>query len=342
MAGNGVGEEISQMDAEEWASEAARPASDLLQVVPADGSQTGRAPLASEPQEPDSAPPLRLALPAHLAIKKPFNICKWLAREAARIQVEQGLSLRGAAASRQLTLRPCPHCALRVDPDAGGRTAYLHDNFCEDLIRWIKAVRGLKYPLFAGQVIATANRSLQGTSYLAKFKHGLVDKYWYYAFLKRHLMALGTASQKLIEMDRERWATSRNIKAWYDVLGKTLVEAGAACVNPDFDEQAGLGDKNAKIFIITEPGRIMSFDESRVELDTTESTKCKQQRIIVDNTAPAMQRLDSLAHKGGLAGTGVGGSTARSAACALHSSVDAPGRQVDGAVAPLGLFGRGG
>eukprot|EP00965_Chrysotila_dentata_P088819 2932741-Pleurochrysis_carterae.AAC.1 len=107
-------------------------------------------------------------------------------------------------------------------------------------------------------------------------------------------------------MDRARWATSRNMKPWYDMLGKTLVEAGVACVNPDFDEQYGMGNKNAEMFISTEPGRIMSFDESRVELDMTESTKCKQQRIVVDKTAPAMQRLDSLAHKGGLAGTGVG------------------------------------
>eukprot|EP00965_Chrysotila_dentata_P087740 2897092-Pleurochrysis_carterae.AAC.1 len=46
---NGVGEAISQMDAEERASEAVQPASDLLQVVPANGLQTGRAPLASQP-----------------------------------------------------------------------------------------------------------------------------------------------------------------------------------------------------------------------------------------------------------------------------------------------------
>eukprot|EP00965_Chrysotila_dentata_P157510 5203468-Pleurochrysis_carterae.AAC.1 len=94
------------------------------------------------------------------------------------------------------------------------------------------------------------------------------------------------------------------------MLAKTLVETGVACWNPDFDDAAPFGSKRAELVIITDPKRLMSFDESRVELDMTESTKCKQQRMLVDKTAPATQRLDTLAHKGGLAGTGVGGSTA--------------------------------
>eukprot|EP00965_Chrysotila_dentata_P019041 634960-Pleurochrysis_carterae.AAC.2 len=47
------------------------------------------------------------------------------------------------------------------------------------------ALRGLKFPLFADQVIAMASRSSQGSPLFAKYKRNQLDKFWYYEFLRR-------------------------------------------------------------------------------------------------------------------------------------------------------------
>eukprot|EP00965_Chrysotila_dentata_P236350 6201266-Pleurochrysis_carterae.AAC.5 len=252
----------------------------------------------------------------------PCGIRKWLPREAVKECEAEGMSLRAAAACINTLYGhyckdvPCVsygtvsnYKCSTYDPISHGKTLYIPDEFYKESIAWITAVRGLKFPIFADQVLTMANRSLKGTTYLAKYTQERLDKQWYYNSFVDPL-ALGTGNQRPIEIERARWATAKSIWTWYDMLAKTLVEAGVASWNPEFDSTAPLGSHKAELIIITEPKRVMSFDESRVELDMTESTKCPQQRMVVDKTAPRTQRLDTLAHKGGLAGTGVGGSTA--------------------------------
>ena len=85
---------------------------------------------------------------------------------------------------------------------------------------------------------------------------------------------------------------------------------GVAVRNPDFKEGGDPKARDGQPIIITKPGRIFSFDETRIEMDMTKGSKAKQERTIVDRTQPREERCETLAFKGGLTGTGVGGSTA--------------------------------
>lgn len=63
------------------------------------------------------------------------------------------------------------------------------------------------------------------------------------------------------------------------------------------------------MIFITKPDRVLSFDETRLELDMTSSSKAKKERTVIDKNEVAPSRAETLAHKGGLVGTGIGGST---------------------------------
>eukprot|EP00965_Chrysotila_dentata_P026915 893248-Pleurochrysis_carterae.AAC.1 len=90
-----------------------------------------------------------------------------------------------------------------------------------------------------------------------------------------------------------------------------LVKAGVAVPNPDYDPSAPRDLPCAVQVLVIHPERIISFDETRVKLDMTKNTsKAKWLRTMIDKTVPRASQRDALAQKGGLAGTGVGGSTA--------------------------------
>ena len=129
-------------------------------------------------------------------------------------------------------------------PLAAGRPAYLPQEFTDRLVLWIRAKRALKFPVFRDEVLAMANHMIEGTELAQKFKHEMVDVYWYYRLLKKYSHVLSTANQRPLEIDRARWATAKNILDWYKMLTTALVCAGVAKWNPDFVE----GNQARQIF----------------------------------------------------------------------------------------------
>lgn len=195
------------------------------------------------------------------------------------------------------------------DPSPTGKASYLPTEFTDRLARWIQAMRALKFPLFKESVIASANNALEGTIYLQRFKHQTLDKDWYYRFLRSYSHMLGTENQRPIEVTRAKWATAKNIGEWYEMLADALVDNKVAVRNPKYDPNAPFGSPDSEPIYITAPDRIISFDETRIELDMTQASKAKGERTLVDKTAPQSTRNETLANKGGLCGTGVGGSS---------------------------------
>ena len=94
------------------------------------------------------------------------------------------------------------------------------------------------------------------------------------------------------------------------MVAENLVNMNLAYWNPEFDSKAPVGSRAAEMIIISKPDRIISFDETRVELDMTKATKERKSRTLIDKSAPKSTAGETLAFKGGLQGTGVGGSTA--------------------------------
>ncbi|KAL1530134.1 hypothetical protein AB1Y20_001050 [Prymnesium parvum] len=65
-------------------------------------------------------------------------------------------------------------------PRKQGREAYLPNEFNTKVCEYVVALRALKFPVFKDQVVAAANRVLEGTSYLSKFKAKQLGSNWYY------------------------------------------------------------------------------------------------------------------------------------------------------------------
>jgi len=128
-----------------------------------------------------------------------------------------------------------------------------------------------------------------------------VTNRWYQRFLERH--KLDTATQRPLEISREKWCTSANLKKHYDVLEAALLQARVAVSNPRHDP----ADPYSPSIILTRPERLFSFDETRLTMDCTDSNKSKGNRIV---TSGLDDRGDTLSSKGGGDGTGVGGSFA--------------------------------
>ena len=119
-----------------------------------------------------------------------------------------------------------------------------------------------------------------------------------------------------------------------------LVELKLAHWNPAFDPNAkldagcatvGVGSATEMI-IIDKPDRVLSFDETRVELDMTKSSKEKRAKTLIDKSVERSTAAETIASKGGLQGTGVGGSTASGRACAPRA-ICVPGGEPKASVA---------
>lgn len=246
-----------------------------------------------------------MAKEAGAHVKKSKNALSY--REAATL-VNEKYESYGVTVSHVLVHRYANND--EYDPSPKGRAGYLPAEFYERLCKWIRAMRALRFPMFKDTVVAAANYTLEGTNYLQKFKHQRLDSDWYYRFLKTHNHLFSTANQRPLEITRAKWATAANIGQWYDMIADVLVDKGLAVKNPNYDVNAKPGSADCEPIHITKPDRILSFDESRIELDMTQATKSNESRTIVDKQAPASSRQESLANKGGLCGTGVGGSTA--------------------------------
>ncbi|KAK3263638.1 hypothetical protein CYMTET_27571 [Cymbomonas tetramitiformis] len=114
-----------------------------------------------------------------------------------------------------------------------------------------------------------------------------------------------TGNQRPLELTRGKWCTSANMHTHYEVLANTLVDAGLAVCNPDFEE----ADPDSVMIHITKPERVMSFDETRLSTDCTESSKARYRRSGHLKTGKGDEG-EALANKGGGVATGVGGSLA--------------------------------
>ena len=84
--------------------------------------------------------------------------------------------------------------------------------------------------------------------------------------------------------------------------------------NTEYDADAPRDSPCCQPIIITKPERLVSFDETRIELDMTRASKAASERIVIvrEHGSKTQRATDCVAHKGGLAGTGVGGSLADS------------------------------
>jgi len=160
-----------------------------------------------------------------------------------------------------------------------------------------QTLREENWPVFKSDVMGWADRMIDQDPAVARFfeldvdgKHH-VSSGWYTRFIKR--CKFSTTNQKPIEIDRAKWLTSTNMKAYYNVFENVCIKAG-------------VGKRMADgRFIITHPERIMSFDETSVTNDMTAGKKGKGQRTV---TAGAEDKGACNANKGGGRASFAGGS----------------------------------
>ena len=103
------------------------------------------------------------------------------------------------------------------------------------------------------------------------FKHSEVRDNWYYNRLRRYHERLSIATAKPLEMDGERWTTSKNVGKHYEILEQTFVDLGFAFKNPSYSADEPLSESIK--FHPWALGQIVSFDESRFRLDMTDGDK---------------------------------------------------------------------
>ncbi|KAK3248159.1 hypothetical protein CYMTET_42368 [Cymbomonas tetramitiformis] len=188
-----------------------------------------------------------------------------------------------------------------ASPEKAGRRTFIPREHETRLWEFICALRAMKLAVYKSTVCTYANQMIEGTDIADKFEYGVVDNNWYYGFLDRFEMRTG--NQRPLELTRGKWCTADNMHKHYEVVADALVEAKLAVPNPDFDES----DPDSCKIHITKPKRVLSFDETRLTMDCTESSKSKQERIVKPEKE---DDGEVLVNKGGGVASGVGGSTA--------------------------------
>ena len=99
-----------------------------------------------------------------------------------------------------------------VTPPQEEREGYFSAPRCRvQTCRLCIALRSLNFPIFTEELIGYCDTLIQGTKMVSLFKHGEVRDSWYYNWLRRYHERLGTATAKPLEVDRERWTTSKNV-----------------------------------------------------------------------------------------------------------------------------------
>ncbi len=129
------------------------------------------------------------------------------------------------------------------------------------------------------------------------FEGDCTSSRWYYGFLFRN--SLSTVDEKPLEMDRAKWVTPENRKAYFEVLAGVLVKAGVAVINPEFDENVLYSPP----ILIVHPERIISYDETDVSQDQTAASRAKAGRTV---TAGAGDRGEVVATKSSMHITAIG------------------------------------
>jgi hypothetical protein len=75
-------------------------------------------------------------------------------------------------------------------------------------------------------------------------------------------------------MTRHEWLTLGNLETYFDVCVEVFVKAGVARVNHDYNPNV----EGSEPIFIDKPHLIASFDETKVALDSTTTSKGKQDR----------------------------------------------------------------
>ena len=138
----------------------------------------------------------------------------------------------------------------------------------------VKHLREQSFPVFREDVLKWAEEAIEGTDYAQYFKNGKPTRGWFYGWLRR--MEFLTGHLRPLEQTRADWYTPENLKTYFDVAKGVLIKAGVAVLNPDFDPEKPYSEE----LIITKPGQIGSYDETRVELDCTRGGKGKKDRTL--------------------------------------------------------------
>ena len=107
---------------------------------------------------------------------------------------------------------------------------------------------------------------------------------------------------KPLKVDRERWTTSKNVGKHYQILEQTFVDLGFAVKNPSYSADEPLSESIK--FHPWALGRIVSFDESRFQLDMTDGDKNTRTTIAMELS----KKGQTHAAKAGGSATVVGGS----------------------------------
>jgi hypothetical protein len=79
-----------------------------------------------------------------------------------------------------------------------------------------------------------------------------------------------------LELTRKEWYTAENLAIYFEVSKGVLLNAGVAVVNPDYDPNVPYSEE----ILITIPGRIGSYDETKMKLDCTRGGKGKKDRTV--------------------------------------------------------------
>ena len=142
------------------------------------------------------------------------------------------------------------------------------------IVRLIKGLRQRKLPVFGDDVMGWCTEFIKGTPYAAYFPDGKASVGWYRGFLRRTGMTTGTV--RPLEITRSEWLTEENLATYYDVAEGVLLNAGVAVRNTAYVP----GEPFSQSILITRPERIVSFDETRLELDCTRTSKARTDRVV--------------------------------------------------------------
>ena len=185
-------------------------------------------------------------------------------KAASEVYLRFGINLLHTACAKAAEDEGAP-------PKKRGKATFVPLDVESKLVDFCIALRSLNFPIFKEELIGYCNTLIQGTKLVSLFKHGEVRDSWYYNWLRRCHERLGTAAAKPLEGDRELWTTSKNVGKHYQILEKTFVDLGFAVNNPSYSADEPLSESIK--FHPWALGRIVSFDESRFQLDMTDGDK---------------------------------------------------------------------
>ncbi len=127
--------------------------------------------------------------------------------------------------------------------------------------------------MFPDDVMQWAAEAIEGTAHAAYFTRGKPTSGWYQGWLRR--MEFLTCHLRPLEQTRAEWYTAENLDTYFEVSKGVLLKAGVAEANPDYDPMV----PHSQAILITNPGRICFFDETKIELDCTKGGKGKGIRL---------------------------------------------------------------